>query len=198
MHGSIIFKKNIKWYTSVWLNPSEADARYEPVEVVKFYDNDFVRFADKVRNTVIELTTERRKSACVSNLRGKRGKLPDDQILRLPLSMHSLVHARHSTLSTKLERNGECLLSAWPEQQVSYWWRHCSRAWELWKMLSQGEWEIPHGKCNKDIRIGENFNWNEAVLDVAQWWDFCSNRQWKLRIPKVGNFEQLNECRTSE
>lgn len=109
----------------------------------------------------------------------KKGKLPVDQILIL--STDSLVHAQHSTLPTKPERNGEYLLSAWPEEQVSYWWRHCSRAWELWKMLSQGEREIPHGKCNKDIRIGENFNWKEVVLYMAQWWDLCSECEWNLR-----------------
>jgi len=30
------------------------------------------------------------------------------------------------------------------------------------------EREIPHGKCNKDIRIGENSNWKEAILYVVQ------------------------------
>jgi hypothetical protein len=134
----------------------------------------------------LNLTTDRRRNACLSNLRGKKGKLPDDQILIL--STDNLVHGQHSTLPTKPERNGECLLSAWPEQQVSYWWRHCSRAWELWKMLSHGEREIPHGKCNKDIRIGENFSWNKAVLCVTQWWDLCSECRWNLRIPKTGQF----------
>jgi len=94
----------------VWLNSSEADTRNEPLGVVKFCDNGFVRFADKVRDTVIELTTDRRKNACVSNLQMKKGKLPDGQILIL--STDNLVHAQHSTLPTKPERNGECLLSA--------------------------------------------------------------------------------------
>jgi hypothetical protein len=94
----------------VWLNPSEADTRNELLGVVKFCDNGFVRFEDEVKDTVIELTTDRRKNACVSNLRMKKGKLPDDQILIL--STDNFVHAQQSTLPTKPERNGECLLSA--------------------------------------------------------------------------------------
>lgn len=41
-------------------------------------------------------------------------------------------YVQHPILPTRRERNVECLLSAWPLQQVSYWWRQCSRAWELW------------------------------------------------------------------